>query len=312
MRALVPTGRSGELTTIQEVPVPVPDPDQALVRVELFSLNRPDYLYLAMPASTYRPGIDAVGTVEVPATDGSGPAAGRRVVVHLPHGGAAAELIAVRAADLALLSAGVDPATAACLPLAGMVALRLLRAAGPLAERRLLATGAGGGVGQFLIQLAVAGGAHITVITSPGEPEERLASIGATVVRATPDRRPPELTRDFDVVLESVGGSLGSRTAGLLRPGGLFLWYGQAGGQPLTLDFFALFNGGQSLTLRHFVHHDAADADDARDLGTLLHLASDGQLTADIGYRADWRHTATALEELAQGRVRGKAVLTIS
>lgn len=312
MRALVPTGRTGELTAIEEIPAPVPRSDQALVRVEMFSLNRPDYLYLAMPGSTYRPGIDAVGMVEVPAVDGSGPTAGRRVVVHLPKGGAAAELITVRATDLAVLPEGLDPATAACLPLAGMVALRLLRAAGPVKGRRLLATGAGGGVGQFLIQLAVASGADITVIAAPAEPWEHMREKGATVVHANEDGLVPGLSGGFDVVLESAGGNLGSHTAALLRTGGLFLWYGQASNKPLTLDFFALFNGGQSLTLRHFVHHDAPEADDAQDLGTLLELAAEGHLRADVGYHADWRHTAAALEDLAHGRMRGKAVLTLS
>ncbi|MFF0808048.1 zinc-binding dehydrogenase [Streptomyces albogriseolus] len=312
MRALVPTGRTGELTTIDEVPDPVPASDQALVRVEMFSLNRPDYLYLAMPESTYRPGIDAVGTVEAPAVDGSGPAAGRRVVVHLPQGGAGAELVAVRAAGLSVLPEGLDPATAACLPLAGMVALRLLRAAGPAKGRRLLATGAGGGVGQFLIQLAVASGAHITVIAAPGEPWEHMREKGATVVHANENGLVPDLSGGFDVVLESVGGNLGSRAAGLLGAGGLFLWYGQASNKPLTLDFFALFNGGRSLTLRHFVHHDAPDTDDARDLATLLELATEGHLQAEVGYHADWQHTAAALEDLAHGRIRGKAVLTLS
>lgn len=312
MRALVPTGRNGELVAIEEVPAPVPEPEEALVRVEMFSLNRPDYLYLAMPGSTYRPGIDAVGTVEVPAADGGGPAVGRRVVIHRPNGGAGAELIAVPAGDLSVLPDGLDPATAASLPLAGMVALRLLRAAGPLDGRRLLVTGAGGGVGQFLIQLAVAAGARITAIAAQGEPGEHMAKYGAAVMHASSDGSVPELSGGFDVVLESVGGSLGSATAGLLRPGGLFLWYGQAGGEPLTLDFFSLFDGGQSLTLRHFVHHDGPDADDAKDLSTLLGLAAEGRLHAEVGHRADWRHTAAALEDLAHGRVRGKAVLTVS
>jgi NADPH:quinone reductase-like Zn-dependent oxidoreductase len=306
MRALIPTGRPGDLTEIAEVDPPVPAADQALVRVEVFSLNRPDFLYLARPGTGYRPGIDAVGVVERPAADGTGPAAGRRVVLHLPDGGAAAELVAVTAARLAPLPDGVDAETAACLPLAGMVALRLLREAGPLAERRLLATGAGGGVGQFLVQLAAAGGARITAVAAEDEPWEHLPGLGATVVHGLDGLAPGS----FDVVLESVGGELGSAAATRLRDGGLFLWYGQAGGSPLTLDFFALFQGGRSLTLRHFVHFETPDADDARDLGTLLALAAEGSLRVEIGRRGSWTEAAKVIDDMAGRRLRGKAVLT--
>ncbi|WP_331769786.1 hypothetical protein OG948_39335 (plasmid) [Embleya sp. NBC_00888] len=52
--------------------------------------------------------------------------------------------------------------------------------------------------------------------------------------------------------------------------------------EPLSLDFFSLFEGGQSLTLRHFVHHDSPDADDARDLATLLDHAVHGKPTGRV------------------------------
>ena len=81
MRALVPTGVPGSLTRIAEVDDPLPAQGDALVRVELFSLNRPDFLYLSEPGTGYRPGIDAVGVVAEPAADGTGPEAGRRVVM---------------------------------------------------------------------------------------------------------------------------------------------------------------------------------------------------------------------------------------
>ncbi|MFF4985663.1 zinc-binding dehydrogenase [Streptosporangium saharense] len=304
MRALVPTGKPDRLTEIAEVPDPVPAPGEALVRVEHFSLNRPDFLYLTMPGTAYRPGIDAVGTVEVPAP--GGPARGRRVVFHLPTGGAAAELVAVPVGALAPLPPAVEPEVAACLPLAGMVALRLLRDAGPLGGRRLLATGATGGIGQFVVQLAVADGAEVTVVAREDDPWEHLVRAGAAVVHDVHALDPAS----FDVVLESVGGDLGSTAATRLREGGLFLWYGQAGGQPLTLDFFRLLEGGRSLTLRHFVYLDRADGRD--DLGTLLELAATGLLGVEIGHRGPWQDTAGVLGAIATGGLRGKAVLSIS
>lgn len=77
--------------------------------------------------------------------------------------------------------------------------------AGPLKGRRILATGVGGGVGQVLIQLAVAEGAEITAVAETGQPTEHMAALGAKIA----------LDIDaveggaFDIALESAGGDLG-------------------------------------------------------------------------------------------------------
>lgn len=308
MRALTPTGRPGCLAEITDVDAPRPAAHEALVRVRTFSLSRLDLLCLSAPGTRYRPGIDAVGHVERPAADGSGPAAGVRVVLHLPSGGAAAQLVAVRAARLTPVPAGVDSPAAAALPLAGLMARRLLAEAGPLTGRRLLVTGAGGGVGGLLAQLAVADGAEVTAVVPERKPgQQRLAAMGVRVVRDV-DSLPPG---DFDIVLESVGGALGSTTSRALRTGGRILWFGQAGGEPLTLDFFGLLDGGPPLTLRHFARPAAGEEADAREVAHLLDLAAEGRLRVEIGHRGHWGETAAVLEDMAYGRLPGKAVLTV-
>ncbi|MFD5088586.1 zinc-binding dehydrogenase [Kitasatospora sp. NPDC058406] len=307
MRALVPTGRPGHLVEIGEVDLPRPAADEALVRITRFSLNRPDFLYLSAPGTGYRPGIDAVGVVERAAADGSGPATGSRVALHLPGGGAAAQFAAVPARRLVSVPDAVSSDLAAALPLGGLVARRLLAEAAPLAGRTVLATGMGGGVGQFAVQLAVAEGARITVVASEDEPWQHLPALGAEVVHDIDSLD----NGTFDVVLESVGGRLGSAALRKLAPGGLFLWFGQASSQPLTLDFFALFDGGRQLTLHHFVYLAADDHQDARDLAALLELAAQGRLRAEIGHLDHWSRSAELLEEMAHGRLRGKAVLTL-
>lgn len=55
----------------------------------------------------------------------------------------------------------VDLAEAATLPVAGLAALRALRAAGPVLAKRVLITGAAGGVGRFAVQLAAHAGAPV-------------------------------------------------------------------------------------------------------------------------------------------------------
>jgi NADPH:quinone reductase len=308
MLALIPTNRPGRLVEIAEIDLPEPAPHESLVRVSKFSLNRADYLYLRVPGTTYRPGIDAVGTVERVASDGSGPALGTRVAFHLPSGGAAAEYAVLHGGRLAVVPDEVSSALAAALPMAGLVAQRLLALAGPLAGRRILGTGVGGGVGQLIIQLALAAGAEFVAVVAEDQPADHVAALGAEV---TDDIEEIE-DGTFDIVVESVGGSLGSKAASKLRPGGLFLWFGEASGEPLILDFFHLLNAGQSLTLRHFVYSDSADKDTSDDLAALLDLAADGRVKVEIGKAGDWNLTAGLIEEMAAGRLRGKAVLTVS
>jgi len=69
---------------------------------------------------------------------------------------------------------------AAALPMVGLTALRSLRSTVPLLAKRVLITGASGGVGRMAIQLASLGGA--SVIAAVGSPERGrgLASLGLT------------------------------------------------------------------------------------------------------------------------------------
>src|SRR5690348_7801835 len=73
----------------------------------------------------------------------SGPPPGTRVVALAA--GAFAEQVIVDPGSLAEVPAAVDLARAAALPVAGVAALRALRAHGTLLGRRVLITGASGG-----------------------------------------------------------------------------------------------------------------------------------------------------------------------
>lgn len=129
MRHLVQS-RPAELTiALENTDPPQLSADTAVVRVEAFSLNRADVLYMQMPEARWRVGIDCAGTVVAQAADGGlgrGHPCGR---ASARGRGLAAEQIAVPWQRLATVPEAVDSATAAALPLAGLVALRLVRAA---------------------------------------------------------------------------------------------------------------------------------------------------------------------------------------
>ena len=185
MRALLPTGRLGEMVEPDDVDEPRPAPNETLIKVEAFSVNRGETFLLerSVPAGRedcrggsnaptppfsprqssrpgdavpvhgesglpagWRPGKDVAGLVVQAAADGSGPRIGQRVVAH-PAGLGWAEYAAVPTDRVAVLPDTISTVVAAALPLAGLTALRLLRAAGCVAGHRLLLTGASGGSG---------------------------------------------------------------------------------------------------------------------------------------------------------------------
>ncbi|MGC5014378.1 zinc-binding dehydrogenase [Streptosporangium sp. DT93] len=302
MRRLIPTGDMRRPVEFTEDAQPAPAPDEVLIKVEAFSPNRGETFLLEAPAAGLAPGKDVAGLVVQAAADGSGPPAGTRVVGH-PPGGGWAEYAAVPTHSVAVLPDGIDAVRAAALPLAGITALRLLRAAGAVTGRRLLLTGASGGVGHYLTELAAAAGAEVTAVTATAERGARLRELGAAaVVHDVAYADGP-----FDVVLESVGGGVLADALARLVPGGTLVWFGQAGRVPATVNFFDLLAGPENAVIRHF-HY--AGAPYGADLATLVRLVAGGRLHPEIGRTDDWSRTADVLVDLRERRVRGNAVLT--
>ncbi|MEU1401770.1 zinc-binding dehydrogenase [Streptomyces sp. NPDC005728] len=306
MKAFVPTGDPAEPVVLADVAEPTPRPHEALVKVEAFSVNRGETFKLEKPAAGERPGKDIAGLVVQPAADGSGPSGIARVVGH-PMEGGWAEYVAVPTDALAELPDNVSVLQGAALPLAGLTALRLLRAAGPVLGRRILLTGASGGVGHFVTELAAAAGAQVTAVTRNADRGARLAELGAAeIVHDVADARGP-----YDIVLESTGGQTLPLALAQLAKRGTLIWFGQASRTPATLDFFDFFTGPESAVVRHF-HYLDADSRLDDDLAALVRLTAGGRLHPEIGHVTDWADTATTLTDLRDRRIRGKAVLTLS
>ena len=155
-------------------------------RVRAISLNRGES---APPCRRgLAPRWDLAGHVER-AADGHRTQVGARVVGLLPEG-AWAERVAVPAHALAELPEKVTFSQAATFPVAGLTALHALSKNGPLLARRVLVTGATGGVGDFAVQLARLGGAHVTAIARRADQVPALRQLGAHEVTVG-DEIPP-------------------------------------------------------------------------------------------------------------------------
>ncbi|KAB1979170.1 zinc-binding dehydrogenase [Streptomyces triticiradicis] len=245
-------------------------------------------------------GSDAAGAVVQAAADGTGPAVGTQVVALTS--GAFAERVAIDVGALAGIPKNLEPAQAVALPVAGVAALRSLRAAGLGPGKRVLITGASGGVGRFAVQLAARAGAHVIASVGSATRREGLAEAGAGEVLIGLEG----LQRPVDVVIDSVGGPQLVAAWNLLAPGGSVQSVGWTSGEPAVFPPYATVGPAKSLT--SFV----IEGDAGADLAVLTELAAEGAVTVEIGWQGSWDRFNEAAEALRGRRIPGKAVLEVA
>jgi len=288
-----------------EIETPEIDRDEVLVRNKAISLNfgetrraknnvEPDGVVL---------GWDTAGVIAAVGADVTGFSVGDRVVSRNVTGGWALERAAHRE-DVALLPESVSFAEASTLPTAAVTAYLVLQRFGTLLGKRILVTGASGGVGRFAIQLARLGGA--TVVASVGGTDhiEELTALGAheVVVGAQ------NVGERVDGVLESVGGEELFHAFEALGQGGLLQTIGGASGLPTTFPPQSLL-GDRTRTI---IPHRSTEHRVARPLSDLLALVADGRLELGIKWTGPWQQYDEAASRLLGRRLAGKAVLEVT
>jgi len=233
MLALVNTPGGREPVKAREVPEPDPAPDEALVEVRAFSINRGELNLLSNRPEGWRPGQDIAGVVAREAADGSGPPEGARVAVMVDEAGWAGR-VAVPTSRIGVLPDSVSFSAGATLGVAGLTALRALRTGGSLLGARVLVTGASGGVGRFAVQLARMGGADVTAVAGSPERASSLEDLGAGSVVVDGE----DLGGPFDLVMEGAGGPSLERSVGALAPEGVAVLYGASTQEPARIGLF--------------------------------------------------------------------------
>ncbi len=165
---------------------PDPGPGQVRVRVDAVGVNFADVmirmgLYPDAGALPLVPGFEASGTIDA-VGEGVDPSRVGESVVALMKQGAYAEALVVRSDFALAIPEGLDPVTAAALPVNGLTAYQILEVmAPPRPGETVLVHGAAGGVGTLAVQLAQRRGATVMGSASPAK-HEFLRSLGVATV----------------------------------------------------------------------------------------------------------------------------------
>jgi NADPH:quinone reductase-like Zn-dependent oxidoreductase len=228
-----------EVLRIEEVPRPVPAPDEVLVRIRATGVTRADThlragepLVSRIQSGLVRPkrrilGHELAGEIDTVGAQVTEFAVGDRVFGALPYlgltTGAHAEYMSVpERFPIAHMPAGMTFEEAGAVGDGALMTLNCLRPAGRLEGKRILVYGASGSIGTAGVQLAKHFGAHVTAVCNTKN-VELVRSLGADDVI---DYLQEDFTRNgetYDVVFDAVGKHSFRRSKHSLNPGGVYL-----------------------------------------------------------------------------------------
>jgi NADPH:quinone reductase-like Zn-dependent oxidoreductase len=236
--------------------------------------------------------------------------------------GTFAELISVDEADLAIKPATVTMAEAASLPLVALTAWQaLVEVAGVRPGQKVLIHAGSGGVGTIAIQLAKHLGASVAATTGTAN-VEWVRALGADVVVDYRQQDFSTVLRDYDLVLDSLGGDTLLKSLQVLRRGGRLISiagppdpaFARQLGKPLLRPVMAALSRRiRREARRRGVEYSflfmRASGEQLRKIGALV---DDGVIRPVVDREFAFHDTVAALEYVASGRAKGKVVVSMT
>ena len=310
-----------EVLHFEEVPVPEPSENQALVRVKAAGVNfidvyqRSGFYKVPLP---YIAGVEAAGFVEK-AGPGYDLPVGTRVAWAMAPG-AYAEYALVPSARLVPVPDNVAFDAAAAAMLQGMTAHYLSETTFPAkaGETALVHAGAGG-TGLLLIQLLKRKGVTVytTVSTVDKAKVAKQAGADETILYKDEDfvARVKELSggKGVNVVYDSVGLATYEGGFEVLRPRGMLVLFGQSSGKVPPIDPMILSEKGSLFLTRPSLAHHAAERQELlHRAGTILGLVGDGTLNLRIERRYPLADVAQAHRDLESRGTTGKLIIEVA
>ena len=236
--------------------------------------------------------------------------------------GAFAELIAIREASVAIKPKRLTMEEAASIPLVGLTAWQALVERAQLkAGQKVLIHAGSGGVGTIAVQLAKRLGAIVATTTSTAN-LDWVKGLGADIVI---DYRKDDFEatlRDYDVVLDTLGGEVLEKSLRVLKPGGKLV---SIAGPPdpdfareigaswvLTLAMRLLSRRIRSSAKRLGVNYSflfmRSSGDQLREIGSLIDA---GLIRPVVDRVFPLESTKEALAYVEKGRAKGKVVVRV-
>lgn len=279
MQAAVLSGHGGpeKIAVTTSYPVPNPGPGEVLVRVGAAGMNNTDiwsrkgaYSPCGAPPAGWRgkplnfpriQGGDVAGRIVATGEGISETRIGQRVLVNAllyakdgdpllnasllgsERDGGFAEYVSVPAENAFPIDTRFSDTELATFPIAWLTALHMLNRARLTNGETVMITGASGGVGSALVQLATIRGAKVLATTTPDK-QSFVKSLGADTVidRTAPDL--PERLQEatpIDVVADIVGGPDFPNLLDSLRGSGRYVTAGAIAGPEVNLDLRTLY-----------------------------------------------------------------------
>jgi NADPH:quinone reductase-like Zn-dependent oxidoreductase len=303
---------------VHEVPDVSPDTGEVLIRPEAVGVGGVDAVIRrgTLGLSGYEEGMVPGSEVAGPVTavgNGVDPSwLGRRVWAFTGTSGGYAEQAVARLDDVTALPDTLSPVTAVTLGSAATTAHFAFAHVHFTAGESVLVRGAAGSIGIAAVQLAARDGASaVAVTTSSRERGNRLRSLGATLVldRAGHDDR--DEPRDFDVVIDIVGGEDVPVFIDRLAPNGRMVVVGAVAGMP-PADFgtHLIRSFRQSRSLATFSLDTVPVATRNTVRAEQFDAAARGHLHAVVEEVWTLERAAEAHRRMDEGTVFGRIVLT--
>ncbi|MDZ7290610.1 MAG: quinone oxidoreductase [candidate division KSB1 bacterium] len=308
-----------EVLKYEDVPVPTPGANEALVKIATIGVNFLDIYQrtgLYQVTLPFTPGNEAAGVVERVGAQVSEVQPGDRVAFAGALG-AYAEYSVVPAWKLVPLSGTISFESAAAAMVQGMTAHYLTHTTFPLeAGHTCLVHAAAGGVGLLLIQIAKRLGARVIGTVSTAEKAQLAKEAGADeVILYTQQDFEAEVKRltnkrGVEVVYDSVGKTTYEKSMNCLAPRGYLVLFGQSSGAVPPIDPLVLSaKGSLFLTRPVLAHHTATRKELLWRAGDLFNWIASGELKLRIDHKFPLAEAAAAHKLLESRQTTGKLLL---
>jgi NADPH2:quinone reductase len=308
-----------EVLKIEEVPVPIPGEEQALVRLEAIGVNFIDVYHrtgLYKIAPPFTPGMEGAGVVESVGKSVKDVQAGDRVAYAMAIG-SYSEKALVPAWQLVKLPNGVDARLGAAIMLQGMTAHYLTQTTYPVKSGdSVLVHAAAGGVGLLVVQMAKKKGARVIGTVSTEEKAKLAREAGADeIIFYTQKDFEAEIKRltqgkGVQVVYDSVGKSTFEKSLNCLVPRGMLVLFGQSSGPVPPFDPGLLASKGSLFLTRPSLAQYAATRQELLcRAGEVLDWVASGALKVRMEKTFPLAHAAEAHRQLEGRLTTGKVLL---